>query len=89
MKRLDSAFAEAASCRQVEAFPTGPPGQGHPLLEMEDVIISPHIGFFSEESIRELKRKTAKKVSDVLTGKWPEFIVNQEVRTHARAKIGG
>jgi D-3-phosphoglycerate dehydrogenase len=62
-----------------------PPDSENPLLRMENVILSPHIGFYSEESIRELKRSTARSVVDVLTGRWPRSVVNQEVRGKTRA----
>lgn len=64
-----------------------PPDSQNPLLKMENVILSPHIGFYSEESISELKRRTAKNVSDVLTGKWPRSVVNPEVMGKTRASI--
>jgi D-3-phosphoglycerate dehydrogenase len=61
-----------------------PPDSQNPLLEMENVILSPHVGFYSEESISELKRRTAKNVSDVLLGRWPGSVVNPEVMAKAR-----
>jgi D-3-phosphoglycerate dehydrogenase len=62
-----------------------PPDAENPLLRMENVILSPHMGFYSEESIRELKRSTARNVVDVLSGRWPRSVVNQEVRGKTRA----
>jgi D-3-phosphoglycerate dehydrogenase len=64
-----------------------PPDPENPLLEMENVLLSPHVGFYSEESIRELKCRTAENVSDVLTGRWPKSVVNSEVRGRTRALI--
>jgi D-3-phosphoglycerate dehydrogenase len=64
-----------------------PPDPGNPLLKMDQVILSPHMSFYSEESIKELKRRTAEGVADVLQGKWPQSIVNSEVRGKTRAKI--
>jgi D-3-phosphoglycerate dehydrogenase len=66
-----------------------PPDPQHPLLKMDNVILSPHMGFYSEESIRELKQRTARNVSDVLSGKWPSSAVNREVRGKTRASISG
>jgi D-3-phosphoglycerate dehydrogenase len=66
-----------------------PPDSKNPMLKMENVILSPHIGFYSEESISELKRRTAKNVADVLTGKWPGSVVNREVKGKVRAPISG
>ena len=56
-----------------------------PMLKMENVIFSPHMGFYSEESIRELNRRTAENVADVLLGKWPRSVVNREVTGKTRA----
>jgi D-3-phosphoglycerate dehydrogenase / 2-oxoglutarate reductase len=64
-----------------------PPDPGNPLLKMEQVILSPHMSFYSEESIKELKRRTAEGVADVLVGKWPQSVVNSEVRGKTKAKI--
>jgi D-3-phosphoglycerate dehydrogenase len=64
-----------------------PPGSGHPLLGMENVVLSPHVSFYSQESISELKRRTAKNVVDVLTGKPPGSVVNSDVRGKTRASI--
>jgi D-3-phosphoglycerate dehydrogenase len=64
-----------------------PPDAQNPLLKMENVVLSPHIGFYSEESISELKRRTAKNVSEVLMGKWPSSVVNHEVMGKTRASL--
>jgi D-3-phosphoglycerate dehydrogenase len=64
-----------------------PPDSQSPLLKMENVVLSPHMGFYSEESISELKRRTARNVSDVLMGKRPSSVVNREVMGKTRASI--
>jgi D-3-phosphoglycerate dehydrogenase len=64
-----------------------PPDPQSPLLKMENVVLSPHVSFYSEESISELKRRTAKNVADVLTGKWPKSVVNREVKGRVRAQL--
>jgi len=64
-----------------------PPASGHPLLSKGNVVLSPHMSFYSEESISELKRRTAKNVADVLTAKWPESVVNSDVRGKTRARF--
>lgn len=64
-----------------------PPDSVNPMLAMENVILSPHVGFYSEESISELKRRTAKNVSDVLIGRWPGSVVNQGVKGKTRTFI--
>ena len=62
-----------------------PPDLRNPLLNMENVILSPHVSFYSEESICELKRRTAENVSSVLLGKWPRSVVNRDVKGKTRA----
>ena len=64
-----------------------PPDPQNPLLKMENVILSPHVGFYSEESISELKRRTAKNVADVLRGRRPASVVNREVLGKTRATL--
>ena len=66
-----------------------PPGPDNPLLKMDNVILSPHVAFYSEESIRELKRRAVEGVSAVLLGKWPRVVVNREVIGRTRASIAG
>jgi D-3-phosphoglycerate dehydrogenase len=64
-----------------------PPDPQNPLLKMENVTLAPHISFYSEESISELKQRTAENVSSVLLGKWPRSVVNQQVKGKTRAVI--
>ena len=66
-----------------------PPNPQSPLLKMDNVILSPHSSFYSEESISELKRRTAKNVSDVLMGRWPGSVVNREVKGKTRVPLSG
>ena len=66
-----------------------PPDSQSPLLKMENVVLSPHVGFYSVESISELKRRTAKNVSEVLMGKRPGSVVNHQVIGKARVPMTG
>jgi D-3-phosphoglycerate dehydrogenase len=66
-----------------------PPDPQSPLLKMDNVILSPHSSFYSEESISELKRRTAKNVLEVLTGRWPGSVVNREVKGKTRVPLSG
>jgi D-3-phosphoglycerate dehydrogenase len=66
-----------------------PPDPHNPLLKMDNVILSPHVAFYSDESFRELKRRAAESVSAVLLGEWPKAVVNKEVIGRTRASIPG
>ena len=63
----------------VEAHPTTP---DHPLLGLENAIITPHVAFFSEEAVLELEERAAGEVAAVLQGRMPENLVNKDVLAH-------
>jgi D-3-phosphoglycerate dehydrogenase len=73
----------------LDVIETEPPDPHNPLLKMENVILSPHVAFYSEESICEMKRRAAEGISAVLLGKWPTAVVNKEVIGRTRASISG
>jgi D-3-phosphoglycerate dehydrogenase len=52
----------------------------HPLVKMDNVIMTPHVAWYSEESEEELRRKVAHNVLQVLKGFPPDYYVNREVR---------
>lgn len=56
-----------------------PPLSNNPLLNMDNVIITPHAAFYSQESYREYKYTTANAIVTVLKGGIPETIVNKDV----------
>jgi D-3-phosphoglycerate dehydrogenase len=62
-----------------------PPPPGSPLLQMPNVALTPHIGYYSEESQIELQTKAAQEVRRVLTGESPRNVVNRDVLPRARA----
>lgn len=51
--------------------------QHHPLLNLRNSVLTPHVAFYSEESIAELQTKATQNVIDVLTGGRPIKIVNE------------
>jgi D-3-phosphoglycerate dehydrogenase len=87
-KALIEALAEGRiSGAGLDVLEKEPPDPHNPLLKMENVVLSPHISFYSVESISELKRRTAKNVSSVLLGKWPKSVVNREVVGKTRGSL--
>ncbi len=64
-----------------------PPDTKNPLMKRDNVILTPHIGFYSEESKSELKRRAAENVSSVLKGRLPSSVVNREVLGRSRAGL--
>ncbi len=72
----------------IDVLETEPPQLDDPLLHLENVIITPHAAFISEESIMELQMTAAKSVAQVLIGQLPTSVVNPTVlkRPNLRAK---
>jgi D-3-phosphoglycerate dehydrogenase len=48
----------------------------HPLLTLDNVVVTPHTAFYSEESMADLARIAAENVASVLAGEQPASIVN-------------
>jgi len=84
LRALETGQVSGAGLDVVE---TEPPDPGNPLLKMENVVLSPHTAFYSEESVSQLKRDAAESVVAVLQGRWPKSVVNREVLEQTLALI--
>jgi D-3-phosphoglycerate dehydrogenase len=52
----------------------------HPLLAMENVILTPHMAWYSEEATIEMRSKAAMGVIDVLLYReYPKYLLNRKV----------
>lgn len=60
----------------LDVFEREPIEDDSPLLKMENVILTPHIAWYSEESMMDQKRKAALNVLKVLSGERPPYPVN-------------
>lgn len=63
-----------------------PAHQDNPLLSMDNVILNPHVGWYSEQAEIELKTKAAQGVAEVLQGFLPKNLVNKQVKTKLNLK---
>lgn len=61
----------------LDVLPQEPPPADSRLLGRDDVILTPHMGFYSEESMIDLQTKAAQQVALVLSGKEPRYPVNK------------
>jgi D-3-phosphoglycerate dehydrogenase len=65
------------------------PPKDHPLFSLDNVLVTPHVAFFSQESVLELERRAAGEVARVLQGQMPDNLFNRAVlsRPNLRAKL--
>jgi len=56
-----------------------PVEKDNPLLKLDNVIITPHMGWYSEDSVDEVQKIAAEQVLMSLQGKVPTNLVNKEV----------
>src|SRR5205809_3978693 len=59
----------------------------HPLRERENVIITPHVAWYSEQALVGLQAGAPSEVRRVLTGEWPVNVVNRAVKGKNRAGL--
>lgn len=73
---IDALQAGKIAGAGLDVLETEPMDLNNPLLSMDNVILTPHAAFYSEEAYQELKRKTALNILDVLQGNQPRYLVN-------------
>jgi D-3-phosphoglycerate dehydrogenase len=56
-----------------------PPDPNNPLLKMDNVMVTPHTAFYSDEAFAESRRRVGQEVAAILSGKRPRNCVNREV----------
>lgn len=61
----------------LDVFETEPPDPAHPLFALTNVAVTNHIGWYSEEAMRELQLKTAQEAARVLRGELPHNWLNR------------
>ena len=57
-----------------------PPGPDNPLLNMENVILTAHIGGYSGKDPQEVCEASVEAIIDLSEGRWPRSVVNPEVK---------
>jgi D-3-phosphoglycerate dehydrogenase len=60
----------------LDVLPHEPPPADNPLLDLDNIVLTPHVAFYSEESLRALRQRTARAVVDALAGRAPEHVWN-------------
>ena len=63
------------------------PSADNPIFSLDNVVVTPHIAFLSQQSVHELEIRTAQATVDVLQGRMPQFLVNPAVLPHSRIQL--
>ncbi len=61
----------------LDVFEQEPPDASHPIFGLDSVVVTNHIGWYSQESMRELQRKAAEEAARVLQGQMPLHWLNR------------
>jgi len=80
---------QAALCRALQVgrlagaaldvLETEPPRPDDPILQLSNVILTPHAAWYSEQSRLDMRRRAVGQVVSVLNGELPYSLVNREV----------
>jgi len=78
----EAALGEALAARRIkgaalDVFADEPIGRDHPLVKMDQVILTPHIGALSREAGERLAAAVARQSRDILQGRPPECLIQQ------------
>ncbi len=63
----------------LDVFSEEPLLPGHPLLALENVILTPHLAWYTKEATEGLDQETLQQTLEILEGKTPQNIKNPEV----------
>lgn len=61
----------------LDVLSSEPPDPKSPLLNLENVLITPHVAFYSKNALEDLQRHAAQQVLMVLTGKSPRWLITE------------
>jgi D-3-phosphoglycerate dehydrogenase len=64
----------------IDVTETEPIRPDHPLLALDNAVVTPHIAWYTEESVKSLQAKVAEEVARVLRGEKPLHAVNHPER---------
>ncbi len=89
----ETALAEALAAGRIagaglDVWEKEPPDPTHPLLQFDNVVVSPHIAGVTHESRHNMGRFAAEQMLDILDGKRPKRLINPDVWPVYRERFG-
>ena len=63
----------------LDVFAHEPLPPGHPLLEMDNVVLSPHFAWYTREAHARLETEALQRALEILKGRMPQNIINSQV----------
>jgi len=84
VRALDAKRIVGAALDTVDPEPLPDP---HPLRGRDNVIINPHVAWYSEQAMAGLQAGAPGEVRRVLSGEWPLNVVNRAVKGKSRAGL--
>ncbi len=68
----------------LDVYEREPIDPASPLLQLDNVLLTPHTAGLSDESQRESRRRVSRAVAEILAGRWPEGreLYNPAVKEH-------
>jgi D-3-phosphoglycerate dehydrogenase len=75
IKALEDKWIAGAGLDVFEKEPVNPKS---PLFSMENVLVTPHSASYCDASFERLKRRVGQEAARVLSGRWPENVVNSK-----------
>jgi D-3-phosphoglycerate dehydrogenase len=72
----------------LDVLESEPPSPDNPLLKLNNIFITGHFAYYSEESREELFRWPWEEAARVLHGEWPQGLVNPQVKERFSVKWG-
>ena len=82
---LTEGYIAGAALDVVAEEPAGI-GADHPLLTLDNVIVTAHSAYYSEQSSAKYKQRIYDAVAAIVHHQWPEWLINPEVKENFQKK---